>query len=267
MMKKTHTTSSTFRPVSTPRAFEQVCNQIRGQLASGQLKAGDKLPPERELCLRFAVSRSVLREALRSLEIAGVITLKKGGSGGSFIAESNPKRVTQALADMMNLGAMSLSDLTEVRSLIMADAIRLACERATEEDFAAMDANIALTEQLTLARDYEERRSVATDFYHHVAVASRNPALVLVVDSLTGLLRQFFRTPATRPMSMLISSRRAFMKHLRARNASKATQELTTYLAGLHQYMTAPRNAPVDVPMQPPAPGAAPRANRRAKKA
>jgi len=266
MQKQAATTSATFEPVSTPRAFEQVCNQIRGQLASGQLKAGDKLPPERELCVRFAVSRSVLREALRSLEIAGVITLKKGGTGGSFIAESNPRRVTQALADMMHLGAMSLSDLTEVRSLIMADAIRLACERATDEDFAAMDANIELTEKLTLARDYEERRSVATDFYHHVAVASRNPALVLVVDSLTGLLRQFFRTPATRPMSTLISSRRAFMKHLRARNATKATQELSTYLAGLHQYMTGPRNAPADVPL-PASPSGAKPVRKRVKKA
>src|SRR6185295_4418568 len=68
---------SAFRPVATRRAFEEITAQIRDQLARQSLKTGDRLPPERDLADQFGVSRNTLREALRSLEIAGLLELKK----------------------------------------------------------------------------------------------------------------------------------------------------------------------------------------------
>ena len=68
----------TFKPIHTRRTFEEICERIREQLALGVLKPGDKLPAERELAQQLCVSRNVLREALRSLEMAGVLKLPKG---------------------------------------------------------------------------------------------------------------------------------------------------------------------------------------------
>lgn len=76
-----------FRPIRTRRAFEEICERIREQLALGVLKPGDKLPPERDLAQQLGVSRNVLREALRSLEMAGVLRLLKGVKGGAFIQD------------------------------------------------------------------------------------------------------------------------------------------------------------------------------------
>src|SRR5581483_1590615 len=61
-----------FRPVRTPRAFEEIADQIRRELSKRRLRAGDRLPPERTLAEQFGVSRNTLREALRSLENAGL---------------------------------------------------------------------------------------------------------------------------------------------------------------------------------------------------
>jgi DNA-binding FadR family transcriptional regulator len=80
-----------FAPIKTQRAFEAICEQIRGRLANGTLKTGDKLPAERELAIEFQVSRSALREALRSLEVAGIIRNAKGVKGGSLFRR--PSRI------------------------------------------------------------------------------------------------------------------------------------------------------------------------------
>lgn len=97
-----------FAPIKTQRTFEAICEQIRGRLANGTLKTGDKLPAERELAVEFQVSRSALREALRSLEVAGIIRNAKGVKGGSFIQAAEPDRIVQAMQDYVHLGNVSL---------------------------------------------------------------------------------------------------------------------------------------------------------------
>ena len=76
-----------FQPIHVRRTFEEICGSIREQLALGVLKPGDKLPRERDLAEQLGVSRNVLREALRSLEMAGLLRLQKGVKGGAFIQD------------------------------------------------------------------------------------------------------------------------------------------------------------------------------------
>ena len=128
----------TLPPKVKLRAFEEICERIRRQLAAGKLKPGDKLPPERELSEQLGVSRAALREALRTLEIAGVIMLKKGVKGGAFVQAGDPANMTRVIQDLVHLGAISLGDLTEARLLIQSGVVRLACERATDADIEAI---------------------------------------------------------------------------------------------------------------------------------
>src|SRR5438105_1711206 len=86
-----------FRAVRQVRSFEDITLQIEAAIAGGQLNAGDRLPNERELSAVFGVSRPTVREALRVLEGAGVISIRRGGSGGIFVAEPGPERVARAL--------------------------------------------------------------------------------------------------------------------------------------------------------------------------
>ena len=121
-----------FTPIHTRRAFEEICQRIREQLAAGALKPGDKLPAERELAQQLGVGRNALREALRSLEIAGIVRLQKGVKGGAFIHEGDPGRMDQVVQDMLSLGSISIDELTEARVHIQDLVVRLVCARATK---------------------------------------------------------------------------------------------------------------------------------------
>ena len=75
------TNESLFQPVRTRRGLAAVCDRIREQLLSGELKPGDQLPGERELAERFGIGRAAARDALRSLEVSGVVEARKGIQG------------------------------------------------------------------------------------------------------------------------------------------------------------------------------------------
>src|SRR5260370_36995844 len=92
-----------FRRIRTPRAFEEIADQIRKELSNRRLRAGDRLPPERALAAQFGVSRNTLREALRSLENAGLLRLQKGATGGAFLRESTRDAIVTRLPDMFPL--------------------------------------------------------------------------------------------------------------------------------------------------------------------
>ena len=179
-----------FKQAKARRTFEDICLQIRQEVAEGRLKPGDRLPAERDLAEQFGVSRTALREALRSLEVAGVIALQRGVNGGSFIRQGDPGIITQAVQDMVSLGRISTDSLTEARILLMNDALRLACERATNVDFDAIERDIDLLDELTRQGDLSRRASHITDFYRLVARATHNEVLVMLVDSTSEIFQR-----------------------------------------------------------------------------
>ena len=124
------------------RLFEDVCTKIRRDISNGTLRPGDMLPSERELAEELRLGRPVVRDALRSLEEAGILEFRRGVSGGAFIRSGDAGTLTRSITDMVFLNTISVQNLTEARTCLMSFAARLACERGKEEDFAALDANI-----------------------------------------------------------------------------------------------------------------------------
>jgi len=220
-----------------PRAFERIRDQIRTQLALGRLRAGDKLPAERELAASFGSSRNAVREALRGLEMAGVIELRKGVKGGAFIREGDPGVVTRSFGDMVNLGRITLESLTESRVLVQEAVIRLACERATEADFEELARSIDRTEALSREGQVEERRRQLLRFYHLLGRATRNEVMLIVVDALTDIVLKVMARDDTAPRLDTVRAHRAILQALRRRDGDAAAQLMTVHLEALHGHL------------------------------
>ncbi|PNG46088.1 MULTISPECIES: GntR family transcriptional regulator [unclassified Variovorax] len=234
-----------FQEVKTRRVFEEICAQIRKRLASGVLKPGDKLPAERDLAVEFKVSRPAVREALRTLEISGVVSLQKGVKGGAFIRDGNPALLTQSLQDLMLLGRVSLAGLAEARRLINKMVIELACERATEEDFVALERNIA---EIESTEDLQRRADKGVRFFGLIAHATRNEVLTMLVDSLADIIRYVIESNGRKARPELVPVRRRILKALRARDAKAAAKGMDEYLTIVQEGMDAEPMAAVPAP-------------------
>ena len=224
-----------FEPVRAERLFEKVCEQIRRKLASGELKPGDRLPPEREFAIELGVGRAAVREAFKTLQVSGLLELRMGVKGGAYIREGNIDVLTRSLVDLMTVGRITMKSLAEARSEIHGLVVRRACERATEADFAALEENLRQIDEFAAAGDLKRRSDAAVEFFRLVARATRNEVLELLVDSLAHLIRiaVLDRTPPTyRPE--LVPVRRRIVDAWRARDVGGATAEMDRYLQVVH---------------------------------
>lgn len=224
----------TFAAISPARAVDEIAAQVRGMVADGRLKPGDRLPSERELALRLQVSRNTLREALRTLEHAGLIEMRKGASGGAFVRTGNAGAIVTGLSDLYHLGAISPQQLTEARIWLTELVVRVACERATEQDFEELDANVEAASVANDAGRFDERQKLNREFHVILARSTQNPIVAVTMESVMGVFGQFIEKIGPSENPYTLPSRKRFMKHLRHRDAEAATTEMTKYLKRLN---------------------------------
>ena len=224
----------TFAAISPARAVDEIAAQVRGMVAGGQLKPGDRLPSERDLALRLQVSRNTLREALRTLEHAGLIEMRKGASGGAFVRTGNTGAIVTGLSDLYHLGAITPQQLTEARIWLTELVVRAACERATDQDLEQLEANVAAAAKANEAGRFDDRQKLNREFHVILARSTQNPIIAVTMESVMGVFGQFIEKIGPSDNPYTLPARKRFMKHLRNRDAEAATAEMTRYLRRLN---------------------------------
>jgi DNA-binding FadR family transcriptional regulator len=226
-----------FAPIRTKRVFEEICEQVRREMAAGTLRPGDKLPPERELALKLGVSRAAVREALRSLEIAGVVGLHKGSRGGAFILKGDPDLVTRSIRDMFHLGRISLDSLTEARTLVMQLAMQLACERIRPTTVAALEKNVDRLTTLPASGKAAERVAISAEFYRLISQATDNTVLQVIIEALSDIVLQQVEDSNIEFFPNLIAHRRRLVEYIATRQTDEAKREMTEHLQRLRRHL------------------------------
>jgi GntR family transcriptional repressor for pyruvate dehydrogenase complex len=125
---------SNFKPIKQSRVSEQVLDQLKEAILLGKFKSGDKLPSERELTMQFQVSRGVIREAIRTLEITGFIVIRQGQNGGAFVTDLSFDHLGNAFLDLFLSNKLSIPELVHVRNYIEPEVTRLAAINGDDDD-------------------------------------------------------------------------------------------------------------------------------------
>jgi GntR family transcriptional regulator, transcriptional repressor for pyruvate dehydrogenase complex len=177
---------SAFGPVATRRTFEEAVEQIAEKVKSGDIHVGERLPSERELAAQMRISRPTLREAVKLLSEAGVLEVRRGQSGGIFVAsELVPRELLQSSTEV-RVG--EVAGVLEARRLLEPRVAQLAAVHAGEEDFAAMQATIDRQRELAHQDDFlrHEDLFLQLDLKFHLAMArsTRNSTVVSLMRSL-----------------------------------------------------------------------------------
>ena len=139
--------------------------------------------------------------------------------------------IAQSLSELAASCSVDAADLQNARRLIYCMLARLACERATEEDFAAIEANIAALEQAAQSGDVEARVAIGLEFFRLLAGAAHSVVLLAVAESLNTLLRQVLRAagPSLRIRAEVVPARRRILACLERRDVADAEREVADY--------------------------------------
>jgi len=175
-----------FTIINTPRIYEGIVSQIHRLIRDGDLKPGDKLPPERELSQRFQVGRSSIRDAIRVLEIMGTVKVRQGG--GTIVQDLSPRSLVAPMASMLRRQRAMVEDIMDLRTMLEPSLAARAARNATADDIAQL-AGVLDRQRLKVGRG-EVAVSEDTDFHRGIAQAGGNPVVLSVLDILMGLLAE-----------------------------------------------------------------------------
>ncbi len=176
-------------PVSRTTVSIEVCRTLLGYILAGDWKDGDRLPGERELCRRLGVGRASLREALKGLQVLGMIEMRQGE--GTFVSSQNGFLTRPLLWAISGTGPDSFSQLYEARRVLEGELAALAAERATDEELSAIEALVLRMEAEGFTNVVLAEADV--EFHLSIAKAARNVVLQNLLTLLLHLTRQMTR--------------------------------------------------------------------------
>jgi GntR family transcriptional regulator, transcriptional repressor for pyruvate dehydrogenase complex len=181
------TAKPVYQTIKTSRLFEQIVQQVEQSILSGQLKPGDQLPAERELALNFGVSRTAVREAVKTLREKGLVEAYSGR--GTFVTNGTSQAIRQSLDLMIRINQQEGSThLVELRQVLEPEIAALAAETIEEQLLSTMREAVAVMDRNL--HDPDAYVEADLDFHLALAEAVGNPLILSLLDSIVGLLRE-----------------------------------------------------------------------------
>ena len=211
------------------RIPEEIVDQIYRLIRDGVLNPGDRLPPERELAQQLNVSRASVREAMRLLELKGLVMTRPGA--GTFITEDAVEAIVQAFSSLLSNGANAATDVFEMRLLLEPHVVSLATQRASDADIRCIR-EILDTQEADIAAGGTGVESDA-EFHSAIANATKNSALIAVTQAISDILSQSRETSLQSPERSRLSlqSHRRILAAIQSRRPGEAEEAMHQHIA------------------------------------
>jgi GntR family transcriptional regulator, transcriptional repressor for pyruvate dehydrogenase complex len=223
---------SGLKAIRRSRVYSQVAKQLQARIVS-KLKPGDMLPPERELVKKFRVSRSSIRDAIRSLEALGLLEPRQGV--GTVVRDVSSDAMVRPVANLLLEKQKTIRDLLEARQIIEPALVRRAALRASPEQLAELEAILRRQEEKTLCGQLATEED--TTFHYTLALAGDNRPMMKLVRVLMDLLREIRERSLQgegRPQKSLAGHMR-ILAALQQRNPAAAEAAMQQHLSEIEE--------------------------------
>lgn len=225
-----------FDRVSPDYSFQKVAAAVRQAITRGELKAGDRLPPQRELQDVFGVSKVTILEALRVLEADGLVQVQVGRTGGAVILEPGRHSLARAIGLLLAMDQITLAEVAEVRVSVELQIARLVAQRLTPEHLVLLESLLGRLEALAAvpAEPADGTLYSALDLEFHTALADAcgNRLLSACMQVLYHhVMRRAVAVSATTQAELNRSLRTLVEDGLKRRQPDAAVDAMRTHLA------------------------------------
>lgn len=225
-------------PIKNTKIYEKVIDQIKEMVKTGEIKSGDKLPPERELAEQLAVSRTSIREALRSLEMLGLVECRQGE--GNFIKDNLENSLLEPLSIVFMLQGSKTQEVLELRKIIEPETAALAAKRINKEQLQE------LREILNILNDTEDKEFSAEmdkKFHYKIAEAAGNLLVSNMMFAVSSLIESSIEDARMNLLlkeenrSILKQQHEYIYKTLEAQDANGASMAMREHLKLINEYI------------------------------
>jgi GntR family transcriptional regulator, transcriptional repressor for pyruvate dehydrogenase complex len=214
---------------------EQIVERILEMIKQGELKAGDRLPAERDLAVKMNVGRPAIREALRALSMMNVIEIRQGA--GAYVTALETAQLIRHLDFVFALDVSAILDLFAARKVVEVGIIELAAQHITDEEIAEVEEN--LRKSMAALPDPEEFLKVDLELHALIARIARNPILTRFMESIHQLSwasrRRTGRMPGVQEQSLADHTR--IVEALKTRSPEKAREAMLAHLENVESRM------------------------------
>jgi GntR family transcriptional regulator, transcriptional repressor for pyruvate dehydrogenase complex len=222
-----------FKKLKQNRFYEEIANQILEAMYRGDLKPGDKLSSENKLCEVFGVSRGTIREALRYLEQLGVIEVRQGAKGGSYVRKMDMDEVASQMEKALHITGITLDQISEVRFLLEEIIItRLIDCTDSEKYFDRMEETIRNAEKYLIAKDQKKRLAENIKFHTIIAEMTNNSLIILMHKITLNMLYGFIARvrPSLAHGQKTIQNHKKMVEYLKKGQYIQAAQVNTRHI-------------------------------------
>ncbi|WP_305043411.1 FadR/GntR family transcriptional regulator [Geoalkalibacter sp.] len=231
--------ANVFKPIRPKKISEEIVEQIKALISSGDLKPGEKIPSERELAVMLGVSRPSVREAIMVLDAMGLVEARQGG--GTYVRSLTSAALNDPLTALVEENPQLLHSLVEVRMGLETWSAYLAAARATDSEIGQMRELLRIMEKQAARGGWDAE--VDSQFHYAITAATHNTLQMHVLNTIHSLfhrtiqvaLTEFYRKAGM--VELLLAQHAAIFAAIAEKNPEKAREAMYRHIALVEEKM------------------------------
>lgn len=177
-----------FKQIQSNKVYSQIINQIKESIKNGELKRGDRLPSERNMSEQLGVSRATVREAIRSLEIMGLVQCIQGE--GNFITNNLENSLIEPISMMFMLNKGKINEINELRRALELESVKLASKKISDDSIKRLE---ELCDIMESSNSESEKAEADKKLHYEIAKASENILIINILNASSLLIENLIK--------------------------------------------------------------------------
>jgi GntR family transcriptional regulator, transcriptional repressor for pyruvate dehydrogenase complex len=237
-----------FEPLFVGRVSMHIERKVKEAILNERIKPGERLPSERELAVQFKVSLGSVREALRALQVQGLIEKRRGRLGGVFVAEISGQAAKTALENLMALKKVSIRHIYEARKMLEPQIVRMALAsiatpsviKRLEENISSIEKRVKQIGTRLTRKEYIALDKRIVEFHEIIVEATGNPILIFIFDYVADQIAEIDEIRGNLGIGFIntmLSEHKMLLNYIKRRDAERCEEEMASHLRKLDQYL------------------------------